>query len=412
MHDRITRQFCLAGEQSKTLPNKNNRQCVSTTGGKMKQLGLYVHIPFCVSKCKYCSFNSYSGKDGLQTEYIKAIVKEIKTYKEKVKDREITTIFIGGGTPSHLMAGGISTILGAIRKIFKLSTDCEITIEANPNSLTYEKVQEWKSAGINRVSIGYQTSKNALLRRIGRTHSKGDIFTATKHLHAVGLDNINIDLMIGLPTQKQKDVKNALNMVLKCGANHVSAYTLILEEGTPLYNSVNKGEVKVPKEEKTLAMYNFLKKYLAKHGFSRYEVSNFSLPGHECKHNINCWDLQEYIGFGAGAHSYYDDYRYSNLDSIEEYIKSINTDKTAIETREKITLHEEFEEYVMLGLRKTNGINLEIIKDRYNIDLIKIKGDTINKYLSLNMLRLNNNQLTPTDEGFNVLNKIILDIVY
>lgn len=378
----------------------------------MKELGLYIHIPFCVSKCKYCSFNSYSGKDGLQAEYIKAIVKEIKSYKEKVKDREITTIFIGGGTPSHLMAGGISTILGSIRKTFKLSEDCEITIEANPNSLTYEKAQEWKSVGINRVSVGYQTSKNSLLKRIGRTHNKSDIFSATEYLHSVGLNNINIDLMIGLPTQKQKDVKNALNIALKCGAKHVSAYTLILEEGTPLYISVNKGEVKIPKEEKTLAMYNFLKKYLAKHGFVRYEVSNFSILGHECKHNLNCWDLQEYIGFGAGAHSYYDDYRYSNLDSIEEYIKSINTDKTAIETREKITLHEEFEEYVMLGLRKTNGINLEIIKNRYNIDLIKIKGDIINKYVSLNLLALDDDHLFATDEGFNVLNKLILDIVY
>ncbi len=378
----------------------------------MKELGLYIHIPFCASKCKYCSFNSYACKDDLQQEYIKALVKEIEYYKTKFAGREVTTVFIGGGTPSHLVKGGISTILSRVKSYFKLAKNCEITIEANPNSVNYQKALEWRSAGVNRVSIGFQTAKKSLLKKIGRIHTKKDLETAINHLRSVGFQNINVDLMIGLPTQRQKDVKMALNYVTKMGVTHVSAYTLILEEGTPLYDSVQKGEIKVPKEERVLAMYDYLKKYLHKRGFNRYEVSNFAQVGYECKHNLNCWSMQEYVGFGAGAHSYVGKMRYSNLEDPSEYIEHINKNGIAVETMEKLTAKEEFEEYVMLGLRKSKGINLKDLSKLYNVDLRIKKADIISKYLDMDLIKVNKNQLYVTDKGFNVLNRIILDLVY
>lgn len=377
----------------------------------MKELGIYVHIPFCVSKCKYCSFNSFAGKDNLQADYLKAVVKEIEMQKPKT-NKKVSTIFIGGGTPSHFISGGISTIISTIKNTFDLTEDCEITVECNPNSVTYEKALEWKNAGVNRVSIGFQTSKNSILKRIGRTHNKNDLFIATNYLHSVGLDNINIDLMIGLPTQKQKDVKNALNIALKCGATHISAYTLILEECTPLFESVKSGEVKIPKEEKTLNMYNFLKKFLLKRGFFRYEVSNFSKAEYECKHNLNCWSLQEYIGIGAGAHGYVGKVRYSNFDDIVKYISAINDKNLPQETYEKLTKAEEIEEYIMLGLRKVKGINLNHLTSVYKYNLLEKKKDIIDKLISQNLIQIKDDYLFATDFGFNVLNHIILNLVY
>ena len=377
----------------------------------MNELGIYIHIPFCVKKCKYCNFPSYPNMESYQEEYIKALCSEINDAKKNYKNHIVTSVFIGGGTPSHLITGGIATILSEVKQNFTLSDDVEITIEANPNSITMEKAYEWKNSGVNRVSVGVQTCKNNLLRLIGRVHTKQDYFKAMKTLQAVGIDNINTDIMLGLPAQKQSDVKVTLKYIVKFGSTHVSAYTLILEENTPLYNEVENGKVKLPKEEKVLSMYDYAKKQLEESGFARYEVSNFAKPNKECRHNKNCWNMIDYVGFGAGAHSFVNGTRFSNFDTIPEYLNHLK-DGSAIEVKEKLSSQELFEEEVMLGLRLKEGINLSKIKDKYNIDLLSTKKDIISKYIEMGFLQLIDDHLSATNDGFKILNKLILDIVY
>lgn len=376
----------------------------------MRELSIYIHIPFCVKKCKYCNFNSYENMLDSQNDYLVALSREIVKYAPVGEDCTVTTVFIGGGTPSLLQNGAISTILSCVKQNFNLSKNVEITIEANPNSITLEKAYEWKNAGVNRVSVGLQSCKNNLLRLIGRVHNKTDYIRAMDILHTAGFENINTDIMIGLPAQKQSDVRSTLYQVLKLGSTHVSAYSLILEEDTPLYDEVEKGLVKLPKEEKTIAMYDYVHKFLAKNGLYRYEVSNFARPGKECRHNLNCWDMKEYLGFGAGAHSYFDGTRYSNYDSIPDYIQGVK-DGSAVETREKLSRAEQLEETIMLGLRKVEGIKLGYIKKHFSIDLRMTKDQAIEKYQNLGLIKMENDYLSVTDDGMKVLNQIILDFV-
>lgn len=375
----------------------------------MEKVGIYIHFPFCASKCHYCDFNSYSDKNHLQIDYLKSLVKEISLYSNKTV--EVDTIFIGGGTPSLMFDGSISTVLSEIRKNFNVLEDAEITVESNPNSITLSKVREWKECGINRVSVGLQTANNRLLRIVGRAHTKDDYVKAIEIIKSVGINNINTDCLIGLPRQRQSDVKNTLNLITKLGCNHISVYSLILEYGTRLYKMVDSGELKLPKEEKTLSMYNFAYKYLGKLGFSRYEVSNFSKVNYECKHNLNTWNMHKYLGFGAGAHGYFDNYRYSNVLSIEDYISKLKSNKLPIENKEEISNEELLEETIMLGLRTIQGINLLSIKEKFNKDLRVIKQIEIDELLKNGLIEINNDYLKATDFGFTVLNKIILDLV-
>ncbi len=376
----------------------------------MKELGLYIHIPFCKSKCSYCNFNSYPNCDEYQPEYLKALLKEIEGYKEKIKDHIVTTIYIGGGTPSNFLSGGISSIMQKVRECFTLSSSPEISIEANPNTITYERILEWKNAGINRVSVGLQSDNERLLKLLNRTHSKKDFLNAIKLLEQNKFDNINADIMIGLPTQKLSDVKRTLKTLKRCDIQHVSAYCLILEDGTPLKKMVDEGRVKEPKEIKVLSMYDFVYNELKKWSIHRYEVSNFALVGHECKHNLNCWNMVEYVGFGAGAHSFLNGTRYYNHSGISDYISAVK-DGNAVEVAEPQTTNDLFEEYIMLKLRTSEGISLNRIKDEYNIDLLAIKGDKIREFEKLGLIEIVDGYLRLTDDGFKVLNKIVLELV-
>jgi len=376
----------------------------------MKEVGLYIHIPFCKSKCSYCNFNSYPNCDEYQPEYLKALLREIEGSKELLKDHIVTTIYIGGGTPSNFLSGGIASILQKVRECFTLSNSPEISIEANPNTITYERILEWKNAGVNRVSVGLQSDNERLLKLLNRTHTKKDFLNAIKLLKQNNFKNINADIMIGLPTQKLSDVKRTLKTLKRCDIQHVSAYCLILEDGTPLKKLVNEGKVKEPKEIKVLSMYDFVNSELNKWGIARYEVSNFALKGFECLHNLNCWNMVEYVGFGAGAHSFLNGTRYYNYSGIAEYIAAVKNGNP-IEVAEPQTPNDLFEEYIMLKLRTTQGINLQVIKDKYNIDLLAIKGNKIDQFKNLGLIDVSGGYLRLTDDGFKVLNKIVLELV-
>lgn len=375
----------------------------------MKNIGIYVHIPFCISKCLYCNFNSYADKNNLHTEYIQALISEINSYKNN--KYIVDTIFIGGGTPSLMPDGAISTIVSEIRKNFAVESNAEITIECNPNSVTATKAMEWKEAGINRVSIGLQTTNDRLLKLIGRSHNKKDYLNAVDIIRNAGISNINTDCLIGLPKQKMSDIKHTLKIVTKLQCTHISAYSLIVEKDTPLDRMIANNELSLPKEEKTLGMYEYVYKFLKENGYNRYEVSNFAKKDFECKHNLHTWQMCEYLGFGAGAHSYINGVRYSNVLGVEEYIDAIKEGNLPVENKEKISNTEKFEETIMLGLRTKYGIDLDEIKKNFKIDLLKSKKETINSLLSNGLINLIYNRIIPTDLGFTVLNQIIVDLV-
>lgn len=375
----------------------------------MKKIGIYVHFPFCVSKCKYCNFNSYADKNELQQDYLRALVKEIQSYSNK--SVVVDTIFIGGGTPSVMFDGCVSTLLSAIRTNFNVDKDAEISIESNPNSITLNKVREWQESGINRISIGLQAANNSCLKLLGRVHTRQDYIDAVNTVRSVGITNINTDCLIGIPKQKLSDVRYMLGLINKLQCPHISVYSLILEEDTELCKLVNAGAVKLPKEVKTLGMYNYTLKYLREQGYSRYEVSNFCKPNMDCKHNHNIWNMAEYLGFGAGAHSYFDGVRYSNVLSVEGYIEGVNNGTGAVDAREVVSKEELLEETIMLGLRTSHGIDLNKIKKEFGVDLLFTKEKEI-KYLQDNgFIDIKDGFLFATDLGFTVLNRVILELV-
>ncbi len=374
------------------------------------KIGIYVHLPFCESKCAYCDFNSYAGMSQKQQEYIGALIKEIKSYSSRVKGRMVDTIYIGGGTPSTIFSGAIQTILAEIKKSYIIEENAEISIEANPNSITMSKALEWRESGINRVSVGLQTTNRSALKAIGRIHTKVDYINAIKLLQDAGFKNINTDLMIGLPKQKSSDVRYAIKLVHKLGCTHVSCYSLILEEGTPLYHAVKLNNIKLPKETKVIGMYNTAFSHLTKLGYKRYEVSNFAYSGYECRHNLNCWNMHEYLGFGAGAHGYIDGVRYNNVLGIDEYIRCVMERVDPVSDRVNSTVSDEYEECIMLGLRTTDGVLISRLDNLLGESFVDRYKPVIDKYRQLNLIELDD-RIRVTDRGFFVLNQIILDFV-
>ncbi len=373
-------------------------------------LGIYVHIPFCVSKCLYCNFYSENKLEYIN-DYVLALTKEIKRESKQYSKYNIDTIFIGGGTPSVLPAGCVTLIINAIKQFYNVLPDCEITIEANPNSINYTNATEWFSAGVNRVSVGLQTTSNRLLKIIGRAHTHQDFLNAISDLKNVGFKNINADIMIGLPMQKQNELKSTLRQCFGMGLTHISAYTLILEENTPLCGLVQQKKIKLPTEEKTLNMFKYLLKHAELNNYNRYEVSNFALEGYGCKHNKNCWNMVPYVGFGCAAHSFVENTRFGNISNIVKYIQLINQNKSVKEFNETLTNKELVEETIMLNLRTASGINLTALKRNLGYDLRKEKSVEITELKKLGLIKVEAGRLFVTTEGFYVLNQIILKLV-
>ena len=330
-----------------------------------KELGIYIHIPYCKRKCSYCDFISYTDTK-LEDEYINSIIKELKKYS--LEEYDITTIYIGGGTPSYIKSENIVKILNTIKEELKNTQnptsfeDIEITIEVNPGTTNKEKMNDYRKCGINRISIGLQTTNDVLLKKIGRIHNYNDFLETYKNAQNAGIDNINVDLMLGLPEQKIQDLKDSLEKVINLNPNHISVYSLILEEGTPLEKMVKENKLLLPDEEVERQMYWYVKNTLELHGYNHYEISNFSKKGKESKHNLNCWKQKEYIGIGVAAHSYLNKIRYSNTIKIEKYIENIkkleevtnineeikNNLKGIYQINEKQSLEDQKKEYMIL----------------------------------------------------------------
>ena len=378
---------------------------------KDKELGIYIHIPFCEKKCDYCNFVSFCKPSKDKAEYISALKKEIEIQGSLYKGYIVDTIFIGGGTPSTLLDGQILDILQSVKNNFNVSDNAEISIECNPNSLTDAKLKEYKQAGINRISIGLQAYNNRLLKLIGRLHNKKQFDNAIKLCKINGFDNINADLILGIPTQKLCDVKRELWHLKRLKVKHISAYGLIVEEGTKLSENLKNGVYNLPSEEIQVKMYDYTKKYLQKHGFFRYEVSNFAQKSYESKHNLKYWTNKDYLGLGLTSSSYCDGYRWKNTDNFEEYIDSVNKNILPQKEKERIDKNAQIEECIMLSLRTGSGLNCENLKKRFGFDILKSKKIQIDNLVKNNLIEIKNQSIVCTDICFKMLNQVILELI-
>lgn len=382
-----------------------------------KEIGLYIHIPFCKKKCYYCDFISFEDKLNLDKEYVECIEKEIAQYgtENKVMAKHniepiyvIKTIYIGGGTPSILDEIYIESIMKTIKANFKISEVPEITIEVNPGMVNKEKLETYRNIGINRLSIGLQTTKDKLLQDIGRIHTYKQFEETYKNAREVGFNNINIDLMIGLPNQTIEDVKDSVKKVIDLKPEHISVYSLILEEGTPLEKLVKEKKLELISDEEERKMYWYVKLMLEKHKFYQYEISNFARPGFESKHNTDCWEQKEYIGIGVAASSFIEDKRYSNIQNLEKYIENIENgmpNKNLV-LEETLDTEAKMKEYMLLGLRKINGVNILEFEKKFNISPIVKFCRELEKLNHEGLIMVIDEKIKLTNKGIDLANLV------
>lgn len=382
---------------------------------EIKELGIYVHIPFCKQKCYYCDFISYANSDKKVEEYIEVLKKEIKEESKNINKEEyiINTIYIGGGTPSFINEKYISEIVYEIKENYNVKKEAEITIEVNPGTVNEEKLKEYKNAGINRLSIGLQSTKNELLKEIGRIHTYEEFLNCYNLARKVEFKNINVDLMLGLPNQTLEDIEETLKEVINLEPQHISFYSLIVEENTPIEKMLEQGKITLPNEELERKMYWNAKKILEENNYIHYEISNFAKKGYESKHNLNCWNQKEYLGFGVAAHSYFENKRYCNTNYIEEYCKNIN-DKNRNKNRTICEIQNDEEkkkEYMLLGLRKIEGINIQEFKNKFIENPIYKFHKELEKLVSKDLVEIDLNQIKLTDKGLDFANLVWKEFV-
>lgn len=375
---------------------------------RLNTVGLYIHIPFCKMKCHYCDFPSYSGKESLMIDYAKALSEEIKI---SCQDKIISTIFIGGGTPTYLCIDGWKIIEKALKGINRIKEGFEFTIEGNPKTFNEEQLKIFKAMGVNRISMGLQAVQQCHLASLGRIHSLEDFKHSYEMLRNFGFRNINVDLMFGLPNQSLAQWKEALSQVVELKPEHISCYSLIIEEGTKFYNLYEKDKLILPNEDVERDMYAEAINFLEVKGYHQYEISNFAKDGLECRHNKIYWNLDNYIGCGSSSHSYVDGIRYRNEEKIETYIMSMENKSSAVVESNENSLKDDMEEFMFLGLRKIEGISIEKFKIRFNTSIFEKYNDVIDKYVKLNLLNLKDDRLYLTKRGIELSNQVMSDFI-
>lgn len=390
---------------------------------KKKEIELYIHIPFCMRKCRYCDFLSSSCNEEGREEYVKALCQEIRETADWLKKKEyrqevVTSIFFGGGTPSILTVEQIRGIVETIRNSFEILEHAEISIESNPGTLDREKLVEYKRLGINRLSIGLQSTENKLLNILGRIHTYEEFLENYQLARQIGFENINIDLMSALPGQSLKDYEVTLDKVLSLQPEHISAYSLIIEEGTPFYEDEKILEC-LPEEEIERDMYEMTEKKLAEHGYHRYEISNYAKVDQECRHNLGYWSDRHYLGFGLGASSYYHrldgekkiPVRFQNTSSMDLYIRKPFLLFEERDGYQELSVEEHMEEYMFLGLRKKEGISIEDFHKTFQQDLLTVYKEVVQKHVKQQLLYMEEGRLKLTAKGFDVSNLVMSDFL-
>ena len=377
----------------------------------MNTIALYIHIPFCQRKCYYCDFNSYSGKQHLIRDYIEALKKEIKMYKSILDSCKIDTIFFGGGTPSILEGDQIAVIMDTIKEYYDVKNNAEISIEANPGTLGHDKLTKYYDSGINRISIGLQAFQNVLLKTLGRIHSFEDYLKSLEEAREIGFSNINTDLMFSLPGQSKEDLGECLERIVSLNIPHISAYDLIIEEGTPFSNWVKNKTIVLPDEEIQLEMYHNIVRYLEEKNYIHYEISNFAKPGFQCKHNMIYWNNGAYIGLGAGSHSHFNKKRFNNVNEIEKYISLVENGKTPVENKIDVSDKDEISETMFLGLRLMEGVSVKKFIERFNVSPFRIYGKQIKKFSAQGLLEYDKANIRLTRRGIDLSNVVFREML-
>jgi len=377
-------------------------------------LSLYIHVPFCNSKCNYCNFVSVVAVEEKKREYVECLKKEIQIQGSKYnKHFDIATIFIGGGTPSCLPDGLIRDILSCVYQNFSVKADAEITIELNPNAVTPAKIHEYILAGVNRFSIGLQCTNGKVLQKMGRTHTTADFDKTISMIRDYGVSNINADVMLGFPGQTLADVKATLSHLVELKLPHISSYMLSVEDGTKLQTMVDKGVLYLPTEKQVVNMYNQTVAFLENNGYQRYELSNFARPGFASKHNNVYWDRTDYLGVGVSSHSYVGGVRFANTSKLDEYNSIIKTQgKPPVAHAKKITAEEKREEAIMLALRTMNGLSVDKFQKEFGENILASKNEQLKNLIKLGLVIIDkDNCIKATNKGYLVLNRVILELV-
>lgn len=390
----------------------------------MKKLGLYIHIPFCVKKCRYCDFLSFGGNNcDLHLPYVEALKTEIGS--ASYDDFTVDSIYIGGGTPSLMPPDAIGGIIDKIYSIFSIDTNAEITIEANPNTLTRGKLSEYINYGINRISIGVQSLDDSLLNTLGRIHKADDFYESYEFARSAGFKNINVDLMFAIPGQTLEQWMSTVNKIIEMRPEHISFYSLQLEEGTLFYRMFEEGTLDYIDDETDREMYHMAIAGLKNNGYIHYEISNASKPGCNCRHNLKYWSMDEYLGFGLGAHSYINNIRTSNEVNIDSYIET--AEKYAIKTahgmkklqspfiiwKHQNTRKDEISEYIFTGMRRIEGISLSDFEKRFGISLLDIYEKEVRSHIMNGLLEMDEykKRLKFTGKGIDLSNTVLVDFV-
>lgn len=377
-----------------------------------QELEIYIHIPFCKKKCDYCDFLSFPQYNNL---YVPALIKEIAMSPFEMDDYHnyiVTSIFIGGGTPSLLNGEDIVAILESVYKRFEIDSNAEITIEANPGTITKEKLEAYKGVGINRISMGLQTTNNKELQELGRIHTYEQFLENYNLARETGFSNINVDLMSAIPGQTVESWKEVLNNVVNLSPEHISAYSLIIEEGTKFYDRFSKDNNILPSEESDRQMYYDTKKILNTAGYQRYEISNYSKKGYECRHNIGYWQRVNYMGFGLGASSLIDNVRYSNVRDMNEYLKSVENKCMHMHQEINIlSIQEQMEEYMFLGLRMISGVSIMQFENMFNTDFQKVYGLCVQKLEKEGLVKIANSKISLTEKGLDLSNYVMAEFL-
>lgn len=409
-----------------------------------RELELYIHIPFCASKCSYCDFLSFAAPERVYREYMDKLIEEICGQGPNFQEYRVSTIFVGGGTPSILPADLIMELFATLSENFDIALDAEVTLEANPGTLTMEKLEVYRQSGINRLSIGLQSADDKELKYLGRIHSYDSFLKSYQRARQAGFKNINVDLMSALPGQDVHSWKTTLKKVMMLKPEHISAYSLIIEEGTPFFERFGEPECKkgllsggqqenskkpetasevaaraavmtlpdLPDEDTDREMYHLTKEMMAAQGYERYEISNYAKKGYECRHNTGYWTGVEYLGLGLGASSYTYGYRYHNTEDLQEYL-SLNLYEGGAAARdiEELSLEDKMEEFMFVGLRMMKGVSGSEFLERFGLNMWNVYGDVLKKLEQQGLIEVEAPMVRLTERGIDVSNVVLSEFL-
>lgn len=377
-----------------------------------KDLGLYIHIPFCVKKCEYCDFLSWNAGEEERQQYVAALLSEIESYREFAKEYRVSTIFIGGGTPSVLLPKQMEDILQKIYEIFELERRPEITVEVNPGTVDEEKLQCYKENGVNRLSMGLQSVKDEKLRLLGRIHTYQEFVESYELARKAGFDNISIDLISSVPGQTLQEWKEELETAAAQNPEHISVYQLIIEEGTPFYEKYAEHPELLPDEETSREIYLWTGKFLKEAGYEQYEISNYAKPGKESRHNLKYWERGDYLGLGLGAASMVRNIRMSNTKDMRTYLERCDKPKTMREDVQFLEEPRQMEEFMFLGLRKTRGVSKKEFKRIFGREMDMVYEKALHKCLENGMLLEHKDRIFLSEEGTLLSNMVLSEFLF